>query len=145
MTRLLGMTGFARDDKPLRRIICINTIQRMSRPTASIKRNWFHVLVALSDADRHGFDIMRDVLEQTDGALHLWPATLYGTLDQLAGAKLISELASPDEHPVGQSEKRRYYRITKQGRVALAAEIRRLEQTAQAAKVRLAPRRAELR
>ena len=116
-----------------------------ARPLAPLKRNWFHVLVALSDADRHGFDIMRDVLEQTDGGLHLWPATLYGTLDQLAGAKLISELASPDEHPVGQSEKRRYYRITKQGRVALTAEIRRLEETAQAAKVRLAPRRAELR
>jgi DNA-binding PadR family transcriptional regulator len=88
---------------------------------------------------------MRDVLEQTDGALHLWPATLYGTLDQLAAVGLIAELASVDEHPAGQSEKRRYYRITKQGRASLAAEIRRLEETAKAAKLRLAPRRAELR
>jgi len=88
---------------------------------------------------------MRDVLEQTDGAVHLWPATLYGTLDQLAAAGLISELASPDEHPAGQSEKRRYYRITKQGRASLAAEIRRLEDTAKAAKLRLSPRSAGVR
>jgi PadR family transcriptional regulator, regulatory protein PadR len=112
-------------------------------PRPPLKRNWFCILVALADADRHGFDIMRDVLEQTDGALHLWPATLYGTLDQLVGAGLISELA--DEHPAGQSEKRRYFRITKQGRASLAAEIKRLEDTAKAAKLRLAPRRAELR
>ena len=117
----------------------------MPRRAEALKRNWFHVLVALADADRHGFDIMRDVLEQTDGALHLWPATLYGTLDQLVGAGLISELASADEHPVGQSEKRRYYRITKQGRAAVAAEIKRLEATAESAKLRLSPRRAEVR
>jgi DNA-binding PadR family transcriptional regulator len=117
------------------------------RPAAeSLKRNWFHVLVALADADRHGFDIMRDVLEQTSGTVRLWPATLYGTLDQLAGAGLISELASAGEHPAGQSEKRRYYRITRQGRAALAAEINRLEATARAAKLRLSPpRSAELR
>ena len=130
----------------MRGIVATNTIRRMpSRRIEALKRNWFHVLVALSDADRHGFDIMRDVLAQTDGTLHLWPATLYGTLDQLAVAGLISELASPDEHPAGQSEKRRYYRLTKLGRAVLAAEIRRLEETAQAAKLRLSPRRAELR
>src|SRR4051812_104232 len=110
------------------------------RSRTALKRNWFHVLVALADADRHGFDIMRDVLEQTEGAVRLWPATLYGTLDQLVSEELIAELSSADEHPAGQSEKRRYYRLTRQGRAALAAEIKRLETTAQAARLRLSPR-----
>ena len=40
---------------------------------------------------RHGLGIVRDVLEQTDDALHLWPATLYSALVEEKGARSLSE------------------------------------------------------
>ena len=97
----------------------------------------FHILLALAGNDRHGLAIVRDVLEQTGGALQLWPATLYGALEQLAADGLIEALSGRGAHPTGESERRRYYRITRQGRNALAAETQRLEALARVARTRL--------
>lgn len=93
--------------------------------TEALSPHRFHILVALADRDLHGSGIVRDVLDQTDGALRLWPATLYGLLDELEGEGLIAELTGADR-PEGVSERRRYYRITPAGRSALAAETSRL-------------------
>lgn len=93
--------------------------------TEPLSPHRFHILVALADRDLHGSGIVRDVLDQTDGALRLWPATLYGMLDELEGDGLIAELTD-DERPHGVSERRRYYRITREGRQAIAAEAARL-------------------
>ena len=103
-----------------------------------MKPNTFHILVALTGEDKHGLAIVRDVLEQTDGATHLWPATLYGALEQLADEGLIEELGSRGEHPAGESERRRYYRLTRDGRAAVTAEVKRLERLAAVARGRLA-------
>ena len=97
--------------------------------------NHFHILVALASADRHGLDIMRDVLRQTNGALRLWPATLYGSLDRLVDHGWIEQLA---ETPEGESERKRYYRMTARGRTVLAAEAKRLEGMARTARASLA-------
>lgn len=75
--------------------------------------------------DLHGSGIVRAVLEQTNGELRLWPATLYGSLEALAEEGLIREL-HPDERPKGASERRRYYGITPSGRTALAFEADRM-------------------
>ena len=107
-------------------------------PAPPLRPNGFHILVALAAEDRHGLAIARDVLEQTAGVLRLWPATLYGTLEQLADDGLIEELRDPGERPEGESERRRYYRITRLGRAALVAELRRLEGLARLARGRLA-------
>ena len=50
---------------------------------ASLKPHWFYILLALADGDRHGLAIARDVQSLSDGAVRLWPATLYGSLDEL--------------------------------------------------------------
>lgn len=91
-----------------------------------MKRHWFFILVSLAGQARHGSDIMRDVLALTDGELRLWPATLYGSLDELRESGWIDELADPSERPEGESERKRFYRITDAGRRELAAELRRL-------------------
>ncbi len=96
----------------------------------------FHILTALAGRDLHGSGIVRDVQKQTNGALHLWPATLYGTLDALADEGWIEELEG-GERPAGVSERRRYYRITPAGRKALADEARRLAAIAGTARRRL--------
>ena len=79
----------------------------------SLKPHWFYILLALADEDRHGLAIARDVQSLSDGAVRLWPATLYGSLDELRARRWIEEL---DEHPAEESERKRYYRITKTGR-----------------------------
>ena len=99
-----------------------------------LRPNWFHVLVALADRDRHGSAIARDVLTQTGGALRLWPATLYRTLDDMASAGLIEDVSEETEDEGGR---RRVYRITGAGRGALAEDAERLAVMAGTARRRL--------
>jgi DNA-binding PadR family transcriptional regulator len=104
-----------------------------------LKPHWFQILLALAGADRHGSGIMRAVLEQTQGALRLWPVMLYSSLEQLTDEGLIE--AVPGGRPAGESERRRYYRLTKRGRAALAEEADRLADLADAARTQLAAKR----
>jgi DNA-binding PadR family transcriptional regulator len=91
-----------------------------------LKQNWFHVLLSLADQEQHGYGIMKEVLDRTDGKVRLWPATLYGTLKRLIEEELIEEsLARP--LPADDDARRRYYRLTKLGRLVLAGETERLE------------------
>lgn len=101
-----------------------------------LKSHWFHILVALAECDLHGSGIVRDVLDRTDGEIRLWPATLYGSLEELSDAGLIRELTG-DDRPDAASERRRYYRITPGGRAAVRREARRLASLAGTALERL--------
>lgn len=101
-----------------------------------LRRNWFHVLVALAERDLHGSAIADDVLERTEGELRLWPATLYRALEELVDEGLVEELRD-DERPAGESRRKRYYRVTPEGRCAVAEEARRLERLATEARTRL--------
>jgi DNA-binding PadR family transcriptional regulator len=98
-----------------------------------LKTQWFHILLALSKEAQHGSGIVRSVLQQTDGKLRLWPATLYGSLEDLAGLGWIEELTAHDERPEGESEKKRFYRIKSLGVRVLAAEADRLQALARTA------------
>jgi DNA-binding PadR family transcriptional regulator len=92
----------------------------------TLSRDTFHILVALADRDRHGYAIMQDIAERTEGQIQLSPSTLYSAIKRLLEAGLISELAErPD--PAHDDERRRYYRITDEGRAAAMAEAGRLE------------------
>src|SRR5262252_2844479 len=84
----------------------------------------FHILLAVAERERHGYGIMQDVLERTDGKLRLGPGTLYGTIKRLLDDGLIEELderRDPDD-----DVRRRYYRITRLGRKAATEESARL-------------------
>ena len=111
-----------------------------SRRNQTLKPRWFHILLALSDKDLHGSDIVREVLEQSDGELRLWPAMLYGSLEQMVDQDLLEELQDDQSRPVGASAKRRYFRITSAGREVLASEADRM-----AAMARLAHAKGALR
>jgi len=102
----------------------------------------FHILLSLSDADRHGYGIMLDVAQQTNGALELGPGTLYGCLKRMLTAGLIAESGDrpdPTLGPGSGEERRRYYRITALGRRAVRAETRRLAGALAAAKSKRIP------
>ena len=91
-----------------------------------MKPHWFQILLALADRELHGLGIMKDVLEQTDGQMRLWPAMLYGAIKRMSEEGLIREVEGPGG-PGAESDRRRFYGITKKGRRALAAEVARLE------------------
>jgi DNA-binding PadR family transcriptional regulator len=91
-----------------------------------LRRDTFHILVSLADRERHGYSVMQDVAERTDGALRLNPSTLYASIKRLLEQGLIEELEErPD--PQHDDERRRYYRLTLLGRRVAKAEARRLE------------------
>ena len=85
----------------------------------------FHILLALSDGEKHGYAIMRVVEETTQGRMVLGPGTLYGAIKRLLRSGLIVESDyRPD--PVIDDSRRRYYRLTDLGREVLIAESERL-------------------
>jgi len=100
--------------------------------------NWFHILLSLVGCEQHGYGIMQEVLQRTDGAVRLWPATLYGSLKRLIADGLIEE---SDERPAPELDdaRRRYYKLTRLGRRALELECERLE-----AMVRMARKKRKL-
>lgn len=100
----------------------------------------FQILAALAGGPSHGYAVRQEVESRTDGAVRLWPATLYGTLAELHDRGWITEVPSP----VGDEDdpRRRYYSLTDDGRRALADEAQRLEELAGLARSRLAAEEA---
>ena len=90
-----------------------------------LHQNWFHILLSLVGNEQHGYGIMQEVLDRTDGAVRIWPATLYGALQRMIAGGLIEESG---ERPAPELDdaRRRYYRITPLGRTVLNLECERL-------------------
>ncbi len=84
-----------------------------------------NILLALADAERHGYGIMREVEGRTGGEVRLGPGTLYGSIKRMLADGLIEESDErPD--PALDDQRRRYYRITDFGRRVAGAEAERL-------------------
>jgi len=100
-----------------------------------LKPHWFHVLLSLSGQDQHGYGIMQDVLERTEGKVRLWPPTLYGTIKRLIDEGLIEP---SDSRPVAalDDSRRCYYRLTSLGHRVLSAECARLKELIRAVHAR---------
>jgi DNA-binding PadR family transcriptional regulator len=80
-----------------------------------LKSNWLHILLSLVGAEQHGYGIMQDVLERSDGKVRLWPATLYGSLKRLIQEGLIVE-SGDRPAPEFDDARRRYYKLTAKGK-----------------------------
>ena len=103
----------------------------MGRPTlrsvqsTSVTPAEFHILLALSDTDRHGYAVMQQVAADSDGAVQLGPGTLYTAIKRLLDYGFIREVESRID-PAEDDSRRRYYRMTAAGRAAAASEAERL-------------------
>src|SRR5262245_16422234 len=94
----------------------------------------FQILLALSDADRHGYGIILEVAERTGGSMRLGTGTLYTALAGLVDGELIQEIDGQSRNApvekdtrVREDSRRRYYRLTPFGRAVLEAETARLD------------------
>lgn len=91
----------------------------------------FEVLLALGEGQRHGYAIMRQVEDRTQGRTSLHPGTLYRALGRLVDSGLLCEI----EDATGEGdERRRYYAMTRLGRRVAAAESERLASQLEAAR-----------
>jgi DNA-binding PadR family transcriptional regulator len=95
----------------------------------------FQILLALVDEDLHGYGIMRQVSDQTDGRMRLGPGTLYSSIRTLVEEKLIEEVDPREGAKLGQ-ERRRYYRLTSAGRRLARSEAERLADLLRVARTR---------
>jgi len=100
-----------------------------------LKIHWFHIMLTLAGGEQHGYGIMQEVLNRTNGKVHLWPATLYGSIKRLIEAELIEE---SDERPAPEQDdaRRRYYRLTAPGKRVLDAECERLQELVRTIRVK---------
>jgi len=102
----------------------------------------FHILLSLSDEDRHGYAIILDVARRTNGELKLSAGTLYRSIQRMLELGLITETKTRPA-PEEDDERRRYYRITPLGTAAAQAEAGRLRDLLKMARLcGVAPRTA---
>lgn len=108
-------------------------------PTSSLPlpQAQFHVLVALTEGERHGYAIMQAVEESSGGVVRMGPATLYGTLKRLVDLGFAEEL--PHRPDADDDSRRRYYRLTALGRGVCSAEANRLSHLVRIARSNLRP------
>jgi DNA-binding PadR family transcriptional regulator len=103
-----------------------------------MKTHLFFILMSVAAEPRYGTAIQDDVRSLSDGSVRLWPATLYGSLEELVRVGWIEEVAD-DDRPDGGSGRERFYRISASGRAALETESARLEAMVRLARARLMP------
>jgi DNA-binding PadR family transcriptional regulator len=95
----------------------------------------FHILFALATGDKHGYEIAKQVTEDSQGRVRMGTGTLYGSIKRMLADRLIEEAESRPV-PDLDDERRRYYRLTAQGRRALNAEVQRYARVVEVAQNR---------
>ena len=86
----------------------------------------FHILLALSSGERHGYGIMKQVEADSQGKVSMGPSTLYGSLKRMLDAGLVRE-SDKRVDPEMNDERRIYYQITGAGSEAIASELERYQ------------------
>lgn len=97
----------------------------MSDTQAPLTTAMFHVLLALSEGELHGYAILKEVETQTGGEVQLSTGTLYGIIKRLLENGFITEIRKPSIK--NDDPRRRYYKLTESGRSVAVAEAKRLE------------------
>ena len=98
----------------------------MASTTPPLTPAVFHILMALSNGERHGYGIMKQVEADSQGKVSMGPGTLYGSLKRMLDAGLVRE-SDKRVDPEMDDERRIYYQITGTGADALAAELERYQ------------------
>ena len=84
----------------------------------------FHILLALSSGELHGYGIMKQVNADSQGKVKMGAGTLYGSLKRMLDAGLVKESDKQIDAEM-DDERRNYYQITAVGAKALADELER--------------------
>ena len=94
------------------------------RNVLPLTRVEFHILLSLSDDARHGYAILQDVAQRTDGQIKLRTGTLYTVIKRMLDGGWLEE---SEAEAGNDDQRRRYYRLTAHGREVLRAEAKRMQ------------------
>ena len=89
---------------------------------------WYNILLAMADAPRHGYGVIKEIERRTEGTMSPATGTVYLALQRLEEDGLIVEstAAASAEGVPADNRRRRWYELTRFGREVLVAETRRL-------------------
>ena len=104
----------------------------------ALKKHWYHILLALAEGPAHGAEIRRRVRNHTRGSLELYPAMLYGSLEDLEEKGWLCEVDVKSGAAPGGSDRSRYLNLTPAGRETLAAETEEFQEVVRIARDLLA-------
>jgi DNA-binding PadR family transcriptional regulator len=109
----------------------------MQPMTETITEPVLLILMSLADEPRHGYAILKDVEQVSDGRVRLSTGTLYGALRRLLDEAWIERFDDRDTSRGKQS-----YRLTTKGRRMLQQEVARMKQLTRIASLRVARKEA---
>jgi DNA-binding PadR family transcriptional regulator len=92
-----------------------------------LSQSEFYILLSLAIKERHGYEIMKQVEQDSGRKVLMGPGTLYGSIKRMLREDLIEEVA-------GDNPRRKYYRLTDQGRKSLSSELSRYNDALELAK-----------
>lgn len=92
-----------------------------------LSQSEFYILLSLAIKNRHGYEIMKQVEQDSGRKVILGPGTLYGSIKRMLQESLIEEVA-------GDNPRRKYYMLTEKGRTSLSSELQRYNDAVQLAK-----------
>ena len=96
----------------------------------------FYILLSLASGEKHGYESMKQVKQDTNGQVKMGSGTLYGSIKRMLADQLLEE-AGDKVDPGLDDERRRYYRLTALGRRALQTELQRYMDVVSIAQQRL--------
>lgn len=91
----------------------------------------FHILLALAKGDKHGYEIMKQVKQDSHHRVKMGNGTLYGSIKRMLADGLVEDAG---DRAGDDDTRRKYYKLTKLGRQALHAEMARYIETTQVIK-----------
>ena len=92
-----------------------------------LSQSEFYILLSLAIKSRHGYEIMKQVEQDSGSKVILGPGTLYGSIKRMLQSRLIEEVA-------GDNPRRKYYTLTERGRKSLSSELQRYNDAVELAK-----------
>ena len=92
-----------------------------------LSQSEFYILLSLAIKSRHGYEMMKQIEQDSNGKILLGPGTLYGSIKRMLQSNLIEEVAA------GHS-RRKYYELTDIGRKSLTFELQRYSDAVELAK-----------
>jgi DNA-binding PadR family transcriptional regulator len=113
----------------------MNSNQRSVEAMLPLTPAVFHILLALADGEKHGYGIMKEITQRTEGSMRMGPGTLYGSIGRMLESGLIEPCGERTDPEMGD-ERRRYYRLTNFGLRVAQAESNRLVQLLRVAQVK---------
>lgn len=96
----------------------MKTIEDLTPLTPAV----FYILFSLAEGERHGYEIMKQVRQNTQGKIKMGNGTLYGSIKRMLSDELIEDAGDKLD---SDNERRKYYRLTDLRRKVLQVEMQR--------------------